>query len=148
MRQAVVAISTATQSDLPGSLQARLALAHLAVKVTLQALTFSSSIAFVGQPVTSSDVQKLTDIISRLLQNILARWQAAKTRMSASEVAIELRIEELAALADCCKGLCSIGSLELLHTSHIPGAELLQYLLDGHHTSKHHLQVCQALVSW
>ena len=141
--QVVVPVSAAAQSVLPAHLQSQVSLAHLALQTTLLTLSCSASSSASGQH-NRSEVDCLTGSITRLLHTISCRWQGAAGRPHprTSALAAQLHVEELSAVASCCKVLCAMSKMgRVLSPTHIPGEELLQCLLDGQ-LSTYAPQVC------
>ncbi len=130
--QAVVAISAAAPSVLPASLQAKILSAHLALQSVLLALSFTSRSNMSSQH-NAPEVDSLTGSITKLLQTVSKRWQGTADRPCAgsADVAAELFIEELMAVASCCKTLASVKNLQVVLSSQpVPAEELLLSLLD------------------
>lgn len=130
--QAVVAISAAAPSVLPASLQTKVSLAHLALQSSLLALSFSSK-GHMSRHHNAVEVESLTGSITKLLQILARRWQGTPDRLRgcSADVAAELFIEELMAVASCCKTLASVNNVQDVLPSHsVPAEELLQCLLD------------------
>ena len=130
--QAVVAISAAAPSVLPATLQAKVSLAHLALQSVLLALSFTTT-SNMSSRHSALEVESLAGSITKLLQIVSRRWQgtADRPRDSTLDIAAELFIEELVAVASCCKTLASVNNLQDVLSSHpVPAEELLQCLLD------------------
>ncbi|KAL0020919.1 hypothetical protein WJX77_011015 [Trebouxia sp. C0004] len=130
--KAVVAISAAAPSVLPASLQAKVSLAHLALQSVLLALSFTTKSNMSSQH-NAREVDSLVGSITKLLQIVSRRWQGTADRPhdSTPHVAADLRIEELMAVASCCKTLASVNNLQVLLSPHpVPAEELLLCLLD------------------
>lgn len=132
MVQAVVAISAAAPSVLPASLQAKVSLARLALHSVLLALSFSNK-GHTSSHHNAPEVNSLAGSITKLLQIASRRWQgtADRPRGSPADVATELFVEELMAVASCCKTLASMNNVQVVLLSHpVPAEQLLQCLLD------------------
>ena len=130
--QAVVAISAAAPSALPASLQAKVSMAHLALQSVLLALSFTTNSDTSSQN-NALEVDSLAGSITKLLQTVSRRWQGTADRPcgGSPDVVAELFIEELMAVASCCKTLASVNNLQVLLSSHpVPAEELLLCLLD------------------
>ena len=129
--QAVVAISAAAPSVLPATLQAKVSLAYFALQSVLLALSFTTNSNMASHH--NIQVESLTGSITKLLQIVARRWQdtADRPRDITPDVAAELFIEELMAVAGCCKTLASVNNLQVVLSSHpVPAEELLLCLLD------------------
>ena len=130
--QAVVAISAAAPSVLPTSLRANVSLAHLALQSVLQALSFSTNSDTSSQH-NALEADSLVGSITKLLQIVARRWQVTADRPpgGSPDVAADLFIEELVAVASCCKTLASVNSVQVVLSCHpVPAEELLLCLLD------------------
>ncbi|DBA85457.1 TPA: hypothetical protein ACH3X2_000409 [Trebouxia sp. C0005] len=130
--KAVVAISAAAPSVLPASLQAKVSLARLALHSVLLALSFSNK-GHTSSHHNAPEVNSLAGSITKLLQIASRRWQgtADRPRGSPADVATELFVEELMAVASCCKTLASMNNVQVVLLSHpVPAEQLLQCLLD------------------
>ncbi len=131
--QAVVAISAAAPSVLPASLQARVSVAHLALHSVLLALSFTTK-GHMASRHNALEVDNLAGSITKLLQTVSRRWQGTADRPhdSTHDVATELFIEELMAVASCCKTLACVNNLHDVLSCHpVPAEELLLCLLDA-----------------
>lgn len=142
--QAVVAISAAAPSVLPPSLQAQVSLAHLALHSVLLALSFTTN-SNMSSHHNALDVDSLAGSITNLLQTVSRRWQGTpdRPRGSSADVAAELFIKELMAVASCCKTLANVNNVQVVLSSHpVPAEELLLCLLDDEQSKP------ESQVSW
>ena len=130
--QAVVAISAGAPSVLPATLQAKVSLARLALQSVLLALSFTTNSNLASHH-NALAVESLAGSITKLLQIVSRQWQGSADRPcdSTLDIAAELFIEKLVAVASCCKTLASMNNLQVVLSSHpVPAEELLLCLLD------------------
>ena len=130
--QATVVMSSAAESVLSDELQAHVALAHMSVQVTADALALLIANKTDSESHSSNAAQTLVDAMMTQLHGITQSWQSDNVFKSsyAADVKTELLVEELAIVGVCCRGLSSAVSWHRLDLTSLPAKELLAALLD------------------